>query len=288
MSFFYENRHISPHAKILYFSYQFLFDFHFHHISDKQIRSVKVRLQTNATKNILRQLYRGILPPLLSSPTAWILNFAFYQRALGIFKSDDLWNVFFSGGCAGVAWSMIICPFEIVKCYAQRYHVTSKTAFQHIRGHLGYTGMYRGFVSCLVRDVPVSSFYFAILEGCRRYIPNYNDSTFVYPFITGSFCGCGAWLAGLPGDCIKSQIQTNFADQAMRAKFDKVGISKNEVSSSFLINFKRVVGENGFFGLYRGILPVMSRSVLTTGCCIVIVEHVNRSLFIVEENNGDN
>eukprot|EP01084_Bolivina_argentea_P038830 71786_1 len=243
--------------------------------------SIKVRLQTQATKNILRQLYRGILPPLISSPTAWIINFGLYQKALGIFKSDTLFNVFFSGGIAGIAWSIIICPFECVKCNAQRYRVTSITSFNNIRLSLGYNGFYRGFTSCLMRDIPVSSVYFFILEGCRRYIPNYNDSQFLYPFLTGSLCGAGAWIVGLPGDCIKSKIQTNFADQSTILKFDKLGVNNNNnISTSFRINFLNIIKSDGFFGLYRGILPVISRSVLTTGCCIVAVEYVNKTLFL--------
>lgn len=146
--------------------------------------------------------------------------------------------------------------------------------------------MYRGFTSCLVRDVPVSSVYFCILEGCRRYIPNYNNSTFLYPFLTGSFCGIGSWLVGLPGDCIKSQIQTNFADQAMKLKFNKLGMALNDVSTSFITNFTKQINETGLVGLYRGLLPVVSRSILTTGCCIVAVEHVNRTLFANQEQSS--
>eukprot|EP01083_Nonionella_stella_P134267 408582_1 len=249
-------------------------------ITGHPLDSIKVRLQTHATKDIFRHLYRGILPPLLSSPTAWVLNFALYQRALGLFKSDALWNVFFSGGCAGIAWSVIICPFEMVKCNAQRYRMSSRSALTHIRSQLGYIGLYRGFTSCLIRDIPVSSVYFCILEGCRRYIPNYGESKFVYPFLTGSLCGIGAWITGLPGDCIKSQIQTNFVDEATKMKFDKTESKALEHSHRFIPNFKQTIKHNGLFGLYRGILPVVSRSVLTTGCCIVVIEYVNRTLFL--------
>merc|ERR1712224_194941 len=105
------------------------------------------------------------------------------------------------------------------------------------------------------------------------------DSTFLYPFFTGSLCGIGSWMVGLPGDCIKSQIQTNFADQTIKLKFDKSGMSASELSSSFSVNFSKFIEQNGFFALYRGVLPVISRSILTTGCCIVVVEHVNRTLF---------
>ena len=229
--------------------------------------SVKVRLQTNATKNLTKRLYRGILPTLLSSPTVWIFNFALYQRFLGIFKSDDLWNKFFSGGCAGISWSIIICPFEMVKCYAQRYQVTSTEALRRIRSHLGYSGFYRGFTSCLLRDIPVSSVYFCILEGCRRYIPNYNNSTFLYPFLTGSLCGITSITIGLPADCIKSRIQTNFVE------------SEHGISTSFRHNFSNAVKQNGYLSLYKGIIPVVSRAILNTGCCIVVVEYVNKTFF---------
>lgn len=226
-----------------------------------------MRLQTNATKNLTKKLYRGVLATLISSPTVWIFNFAIYQRFLGIFKSDALWNKLFSGGCAGISWSIIICPFEMVKCYAQRYQVKSIHAMRHIHAHLGYAGLYRGFTSCLMRDIPVSSVYFVILEGCRRYIPNYNSSTFLYPFLTGSLCGTSSVIIGLPADCIKSRIQTNFVE------------NKIDISTSFKRNFMNAVEQNGYFSLYKGIVPVVSRAILNTGCCIVVVEYVNKTFF---------
>ena len=149
--------------------------------------------------------------------------------------------------------------------------------------------MYRGFISCLIRDIPLSSVYFGVLESCRKFIPKYKESTFLYPFLTGSLCGTTAWIAGLPGDCIKSQIQTNFADIAIKMKYDSTistisTISTNQnISSSFKENWKIYIAKNGYIGLYKGILPVLSRSVITTGCCIVVVEYVNRNLFTQNE-----
>lgn len=232
--------------------------------------TVKVRLQTDARQRLLRHLYRGAFPVLISSPTAWVVNFALYQRALRIFKTDALWNITFSGAIAGVTWSILICPFEMIKCYAQRYHVTSPVAFRRIVSNLGYSGMYRGFTACLCRDIPVSAVYFSVLAGCRRYIPDYKDSQFMYPFVTGSICGIVSHLVGMPGDCIKSQIQTNFAD---------LTVAQNKHLTSFTANFSHFTRQHGYTQLYRGFVPVMARSVMTTGSCIVVVEYVNRTLF---------
>ena len=56
--------------------------------------TLKLRVQTGATKQLFRHLYRGILPPLLTTPPSWSINFMLYQASLQIFANDTCLSIF--------------------------------------------------------------------------------------------------------------------------------------------------------------------------------------------------
>merc|ERR1719204_2770676 len=105
-------------------------------------------------------------------------------------------------------------PPELVKCYAQRYHLSTPQAMGEIYTKLGGSmrnlvmkGLFRGYTAALIRDVPATAAYFWSMEVARRYIPGYNESKVVLPFLAGCCAGIGCWIFGMPGDCLKSIIQ---------------------------------------------------------------------------------
>ena len=78
--------------------------------------TLKTRLQTGATKDLFRHLWRGIVPPLLTTPPSWSINFMLYQSSLKIFGTDTVSNSAFAGGVAGVIWSTCMTPPELIVC----------------------------------------------------------------------------------------------------------------------------------------------------------------------------
>ena len=76
--------------------------------------TLKTRLQTGATKDLFRHLWRGIVPPLLTTPPSWSINFMLYQSSLKIFGTDTVSNSAFAGGVAGVIWSTCMTPPELI------------------------------------------------------------------------------------------------------------------------------------------------------------------------------
>merc|ERR1712129_314003 len=106
-----------------------------------------------------------------------------------------------------------------------------------------------------MRDVPATASYFWCMEVARRYIPGYHDSAVVLPFVAGCSAGVGCWLFAMPGDCLKSIIQTQFAVDAT-------------ASGSLSVNYQQLFAGN-FFGLYRGFGWVFSRAVVTSGVGVI-------------------
>lgn len=125
--------------------------------------TLKVRFQTNVQHNLFRHLYRGILPPLITTPPSWSINFILYQAALKIHGTDTLSNVFFAGSVSGWIWATCMSPPELVKCYAQRYHLKSPEAMRQIYHKLGGSmrdyivrGLFRGYTAAMIRDIPAT------------------------------------------------------------------------------------------------------------------------------------
>ena len=51
--------------------------------------TVKVRLQTNNTSHLFKNIYRGVIPPLISTPTSWSWNFFAYQTCLKLMDNNS-------------------------------------------------------------------------------------------------------------------------------------------------------------------------------------------------------
>ena len=85
-------------------------------VSGHPFDSLKIRLQTGATKDLFRHLWRGIVPPLLTTPPSWSVNFMLYQASLKIFATDTVSNAAFAGGASGVIWATCMTPPELIVC----------------------------------------------------------------------------------------------------------------------------------------------------------------------------
>ena len=140
-------------------------------------------------------------------------------------------------------------------------------------------GLFRGYTAALVRDVPSGAAYFTVLELSRRHLPGYDDSAVLMPFISGCFTGMVTWTIAMPGDCLKSIIQTEFA---LAKSVDTLP------SSSLITNYRQILSENGgsIFRLYRGYQWVMMRAVVTSGAGICGLENLVR--FIDDNWTGQN
>ena len=131
--------------------------------------TIKVRIQTNAKGPLFRHLYRGILPPLLAVTPSWVGVFVAYGAALKMVGSNDIKSVAVAGGLSGLAYSVVMCPFELVKVNAQKFQISTGDALRQLWStSRGVTGMYRGFQSCVCRDVAQSSVYYYSAESLNR------------------------------------------------------------------------------------------------------------------------
>ena len=178
--------------------------------------TVKVRLQTSAKGPLFRNLFRGIVPPVLAVTPSWIGVFLMYGGALKMIGSNDLSSVALAGGISGTAYSIVMCPFEMIKVNSQRSQVSALVASRKLYASVGFRGLYRGFGACLARDISQSAVYYV----CAEYLNRSSDMQKAFgsatPLVAGGITGVAHELMAFSFDTVKSRFQTSLHMKSYR------------------------------------------------------------------------
>lgn len=146
-------------------------------------------------------------------------------------------NASLSGSCAGVIACFVITPLDLIKIrlQVQRGYSVYKGPFDCIKQIVkndGFSGLFRGFVLTVLRDVPGYTAYFGAYECCKSKLGHSPPAL----LISGGLAGIASWLVSYPQDVIKSRMQSNPLKKdgtpkyingldCVRKSFQKEGIS---------------------------------------------------------------
>lgn len=150
--------------------------------------------------------------------------------------------------CSAAFGEIVAClirvPVEIVKQRAQASTDTPREILKAIFHREGYRGLYRGYTSTVLREIPFSFIQFPIWEGLKARVALHKRRP-VQPH-ESALCGAvaGGISAGLttPLDVAKTRI--------MLAKSGSVE-ARGYISETIKIVYK----EKGFPGLFAGLAP---------------------------------
>lgn len=142
--------------------------------------TLKTRFQVGRALNnkvdffFIRQLYRGILPPLLTSgaiqSTSFFLFENFRSRLQQIGNHSDLGAIFIAGSLSGSLVSLVSNPISIVKIRQQvESSGTVVQCVNEIYAASGLRAFYRGFGAMLALDAS-RGLYLTIYEIMKRSI----------------------------------------------------------------------------------------------------------------------
>ena len=237
--------------------------------------TIKVRIQTGSTGPMFRGLFRGIVPPLLAVTPSWVGVFLAYGAALKVVGSNDLNCVAIAGGMSGLAYSVVMCPFELVKVNAQKSQLSTVQALREVwrsaSGHTnliggeaagstsfwrGIRGMYRGIGSCTLRDVAQSAVYYYCAESLNRsewMNRKFGNAT---PLIAGAITGVAHVSAEFPFDTVKSRFQT---DLALRKYSEAIA----ELATPGVLR-----------KVSRALVPALTRAVVAHSCSFLAVQQL--------------
>ncbi|XP_043845316.1 mitochondrial 2-oxodicarboxylate carrier isoform X1 [Dromiciops gliroides] len=204
--------------------------------------------------------YKGILPPILvETPKRAVKFFAFeqYKKLLGYVSLSPGLAFAVAGLGSGLTEAIVVNPFEVVKVGLQANRDTSAkqpTTLNYARHiiktkGLGLQGLNKGLTATLGRHGIFNMVYFGFYFNVKNIIPVNKDPTLEFwrKFGIGLLSGITASVINIPFDVAKSRIQ---GPQPVPGEIKYITCFKTMAT---------IYQEEGFFALYKGLLPKIMR-----------------------------
>ncbi|XP_073290697.1 mitochondrial arginine transporter BAC2-like [Primulina huaijiensis] len=232
-------------------------------------------------------LYRGMAAPFASVTFQNAIAFQTYAILSRVLDSniaaDDppSYRAVALGGIGtGAVQSLLLSPVELIKIRLQLQQQTNQTTSQSSiqKGPIGvakfifktegWRGLYRGLTITVLRDAPAHGVYFLTYEymreqlhpGCRKN----GQEPFGTMLLAGGLAGVASWIGSYPLDVIKTRIQS----QSLPLRY-----------SGIIDCFTRIVRDEGYNVLWRGLGTAVTRAFIVNGAIFTAYEVALRCLF---------
>jgi solute carrier family 25 carnitine/acylcarnitine transporter 20/29 len=209
-------------------------------VASHPIDTLKTQFQ-QSNQIVYKNLYRGIIPPLLGVGLEKAIVFGVYESTIKFTNSDIL-----SGGLSGLSASLVVTPFERVKILLQTGQ--NITTLKNIN-------LFQGLSATLTRETPGFAIYFSVYNKLKY---SNNDAVSIHPFksfIYGALAGTCSWIFIYPQDRIKTHMQA--------ARDQKIG---------FIDAFRQIHKTEGVISFYRGFHLALLRAIPLHATAFTTVE----------------
>ena len=123
----------------------------------------------------------------------------------------------FSAACGDLASSVVKIPREVITQRMQTgQYTTTSEAISHIIASEGIRGMYTGYVSTALRDIPFMIILFSVYETAKTMSGGLCADYVWASAMAGAVSGGLAGWATTPVDCVKTRIMTQ-STQSLRS-----------------------------------------------------------------------
>ena len=223
--------------------------------------------------------YRGVGAAIAGVGIARAALFGVYGHLLAFFSSryDTTTSEKFQGGaqlsllenmlCAaggGVAHSVVMTPFEVVRIRLQTMHMFKDRKYfdeLHCARTLyregGARKLYRGLTATLMRDVPGSITYLGCYGILRQLLPQQDGALNTMSVLFAGGCaGVAQWSIIFPLDTIKTRMQ----------------IARSGVYTDVMHVARDLWRTEGLHAFYYGIAPAICKAFLSNALCFLGVE----------------
>jgi solute carrier family 25 carnitine/acylcarnitine transporter 20/29 len=228
--------------------------------------TIKTRLQSGmytgavdcCTKTISIEgpmaFYRGVASPLFSHLIKRSYQFPLFDWMV----NEQNVNRYAAGFMSGATGTIFGNPWQIMKVNMQSstaYQHKSAFSFgsQHWKQH-GIKGFYKGWRITMIKDASFGSMFMGTYDFFRSQLGN---DTHTQRFFNGATAHCITWFALFPIDLIKTKVQLHHDEK---------------ISGSECV--RRVIRSDGIFGLWRGVTPMLLRSIPVSGFGMMAYEFV--------------
>lgn len=222
----------------------------------------------------IRNLYRGLLPPLLQKTTSVAIMFGTYHQYLNLLQPDSTpahvsvkhISAALMAGCTEAT----LLPFERVQVLLQdaAYHKHFRNSFHalyELKAY-GFSEYYRGLTAVLMRNGPSNALFFTLRGPIKEALPKLETelgNTFE-DFISGAVLGAGLSTVFYPINVVKTRMQIKLGGEFV----------------SFKETYKIVFNERkrSYRKLFRGVHLNYTRSLLSWGIINAAYEAIKKRL----------
>lgn len=181
---------------------------------------------------------------------------------------------FLAGGLVGGAVSLIESPIDLFKTQLQTQIYQSRekqkfhsfaTCVSYITRNYGIRGIYQGFVSTLIRNIPCVAMYFGCFEYTKVQLALYSNKSIhqlnaLELLGAGWIGGIGYWALTYPLDVVKSTLQSespNMNERTHRYWWDTT---------------KSIYRQGGIRRFYNGYVVCLLRAGPANAVCFMLYE----------------
>ncbi|NP_001086510.1 solute carrier family 25 member 40 isoform X1 [Xenopus laevis] len=234
----------------------------------------------------IKSLWSGLPPTLVMAVPATVIYFTFYDqlRVILIRRMPERAEIasLVAGATARLGSATLISPLELIRTKMQYRPLSYKELMICIQSSLakdGWLSLWKGWGPTVLRDVPFSALYWHNYELvkqslCQRY--NTLQPTFAISFTAGAVSGSIAAIVTLPFDVVKTRRQVEVGEL-------EVFTYSHKRSSSTWKLMSAIVAENGFGGLFAGLVPRLIK--VAPACAIMISTYEFGKSFFRKLNN---
>ncbi|CAI2377180.1 unnamed protein product [Moneuplotes crassus] len=236
--------------------------------------TLRIRMQLSNPKPILelatetcvkegvRGLYKGAVAPVIGrAPISGVTMAAndYCLRTMNYFNINENLKATIAGVVSGIVSSPICCPIEHIKIKKQAYS-SGNISYSSIARAEGLSGLFRGLIPTLAREVPSCGVYFASYGYFKRVLKvdqmGQNDQSMksLYIFLSGGLAGQLSWIACYPIDLVKSVMQNN------------------SEYSSMMCTYRHLLAQNGYKIFFKGLSICLVRAFPVNGITLLLYE----------------
>ena len=206
---------------------------------------------SSASEPALRRvlaLYRGILPPLLTTGGIRSIYFGVFENIRASLADSSLRATTAAAGVTGLLTAPVTQPFVTLKVYQQVNGGSLPAAVSKIWAARGHRGFFPGFgLHCFLETIG-STVYLGVYHLAKRALRSEDGTESVgLRVASGALAGCTAWTTIYPVDVLRSRIMALAAGDA--AASGLVASTAQEVYRS-----------GGARAFYRGISMTLLRA----------------------------
>jgi solute carrier family 25 protein 39/40 len=234
----------------------------------------------------VKGLWRGLGASLFLTVPTTALYMTLYdslkEKLITRYQQHEELSIVLSGTISRCIVATVGSPLELIRTSIQATKGSSSISNmwkQNIES-AGVRGLFRGLAPTLIRDAPFSAIYWVLYERCKSpssalsQLIGVKHSWFIY-LISGCISGMTAAALTTPADVVKTRRQAILNSQKSFLLQPSPSVTSidccSEINCSFWSCGKAIVKNEGYRGLFRGLVPRVAK--VAPSCAIMMTSY---------------